>query len=430
MVLLTSMSRLPRPRRSARCHGRFRAAARLLCGVLCTAMTGGSLGVPIAHARTPRSDGARSGAGSGTGSGSGSSSGSGSGSEPRSDRSRRTTPDESASAQKLARAKLAYQRGDYGAVLSMLRPMLYPQVLLAQEEQVLLAHKLLALSYFFEHDEANAEQEFNLLLSLRPDFALDPVVEPLKAVSFLDDIKRRNEQRLAEIRRRQAEEEQRQRAEAEQIERQAEELARKQTRRVYLERVVQKRLSALDFLPLGVPQFVGGRRVLGGVLATGEVLTGAASLGAWLAVRLRYPDSTFPPRELTTARALTATYLSTGVAFWGLILTGLIDAILHARTRVDVRRLPGPPADMPLERDEQLDGKPDARPDARPDDKPASKPDTRPDARPDARETRTGVRLQPLTGTLDLMPGAAGLGGAGAVGTPAAAFGLSLEGRF
>ena len=407
MVLLTSMSRLPRPRRSARCHGRFRAAARLLCGVLCTAIAGGPLGVPIARARTPRSDTARSG----------------NGSEPRGDRARRMTPEESASAQKLARAKLAYQRGDYGAVLSMLRPMLYPQVLLAQEEQVLLAHKLLALSYFFEHDEANAEQEFNLLLSLRPDFALDPVVEPLKAVSFLDDIKRRNEQRLAEIRRRQAEEEQRQRAEAEQIERQAEELARKQTRRVYLERVVQKRLSALDFLPLGVPQFVGGRRVLGGVLATGEVLTGAASLGAWLAVRLRYPDSTFPPRELTTARALTATYLSTGVAFWGLILTGLIDAILHARTRVDVRRLPGPPADMPLERDEQLEGKPDTRPDEKPATKPESKPENKPDT--DGRESKTGVRLRPLTGLLEPLPG-----GAGAVGTPAAAFGLSLEGRF
>lgn len=60
--------------------------------------------------------------------------------------------------QKLERAKLAYQRGDYGSVVLLLRPLLYPETLLAQEEQVLLSHKLLALSYYFEHEEAGAEQ--------------------------------------------------------------------------------------------------------------------------------------------------------------------------------------------------------------------------------------------------------------------------------
>jgi hypothetical protein len=116
---------------------------------------------------------------------------------------------------RLQRGKLAYQRGDYAAAVLTLRPLLYPQTLLAQEDQLLLAHKLLALSYFFEHDEPGAEQEFNLLLSLRPDFALDQLVDPLKAVAFLDEIRRRNEQRLEEIRHRQQEEEQRQKAEAE-----------------------------------------------------------------------------------------------------------------------------------------------------------------------------------------------------------------------
>jgi hypothetical protein len=111
---------------------------------------------------------------------------------------------------RLQRGKLAYQRGDYAAAVLTLRPLLYPQTLLAQEDQLILAHKLLALSYFFEHDEPGAEQEFNLLLSLRPDFALDQLVDPLKAVAFLDEIRRRNEQRLEEIRRRQQEEEQRQ----------------------------------------------------------------------------------------------------------------------------------------------------------------------------------------------------------------------------
>lgn len=246
----------------------------------------------------------------------------------------------------LARAKLAYQRGDYGAAVLLLRPLLYPQALLAQEEQLLLAHKLLALSYFFEHDEVGAEQELNLLLSLKPDFQLDPVVDPLKAVAFLDDIRRRNQQRLQEIRLRQAEEEARQKAEQEVLQKQAELLAQKQARRIYVERVVQRRFSPVHLLPFGVPQLVEKRRALGATLLVSEVLTGGASLGCWIAVRLRYPDGTFAPRELTTARALTATYLTTGVAFWALVVTGLVDALVRARTIVQVRELSEPPREL------------------------------------------------------------------------------------
>lgn len=246
----------------------------------------------------------------------------------------------------LARAKLAYQRGDYGAAVLQLRPLLYPQSLLSQEEQVMLAHKLLALSYFFEHDESGAEQELNLLLSLRPDFALDPLVDPLKAVAFLDDIRHRNEQRLAEIRRRQTEETERQRSEADALQKQAELLAQQQARRIYIERVVQKKFSGLSLLPLGIPQFVGGRKALGAVLAAGEILTAAASVGSWMTVRYRYPTSTFPAKEYTLAQALTATYLTTGVVFWGLCLTGLVDSLINARATTTVQELPGPPPEL------------------------------------------------------------------------------------
>ena len=247
---------------------------------------------------------------------------------------------------RLQRGKLAYQRGDYAAAVLTLRPLLYPQTLLAQEDQLLLAHRLLALSYFFEHDEAGAEQEFNLLLSLRPDFSLDPLVDPLKAVAFLDDIRRRNEQRLEEVRRRQQEEELRQKAEAEALQKRAEELAQKQAKRVYYERVVHRKLSPLHFVPFGVPQLSDGRTAVGTVFLVGEALTGAASAGAWLTVRLRYPDNTFPAKEYQAAQALTGTYLGTGSAFWVLVLAGLIDALWHAKTTVEIRELSQPPKEL------------------------------------------------------------------------------------
>ena len=248
---------------------------------------------------------------------------------------------------RLQRGKLAYQRGDYAAAVLTLRPLLYPQTLLAQEDQLLLAHKQLALSYFFEHDEPGAEQEFNLLLSLRPDFALDQLVDPLKAVAFLDEIRRRNQQRLDEIRRRQQEEEQRQKAEAEALQRRAEQLAQKQAKRLYYERVVYRKLSPLQFVPFGVPQLADGRIAAGSVFLIGEAITGAASAGTWLTVRLRYPDNTFPAREYQAAQALTGTYLGTGAAFWVLVLAGLVDALWHARTTVEIRELTAPPKELP-----------------------------------------------------------------------------------
>ncbi|MBL9003176.1 MAG: hypothetical protein JNJ46_02955 [Myxococcales bacterium] len=249
--------------------------------------------------------------------------------------------------QKLARAKLAYLRGDYGAAVLLLRPLLYPETLLAVEDQVILAHKLLAISAFFEHDEAAAEQEFNLLLSLRPDFALDPVVDPLQVVAFLDDIRRRNTERLQEIRRRQAEEEQRRRTEAEALQKQAELLAAQRTRRIYIERVVHRRFSVVDLVPFGVPQLLAKRRAVGASLLLGQVLSGSGSLATWLSVRLLYPEGRVPNGQLKTAQALTGVYLGTGALFWGLVLTGLIDALVHARTIVEVRELSAPPADLP-----------------------------------------------------------------------------------
>lgn len=242
----------------------------------------------------------------------------------------------------LAAGKLAYERGDYGTAIQKLRPLLYPTAVLADESQVVLGHKLLGLSCLFEHDEPCAEQEFNLLLSLRPDFALDPVVEPVSAVAFFDSIRRKNQERLQEVRRRQEEEDLRRRADEEERRRQD----REKAQRIYVERVVRSRVGPLLFVPFGVPQLVSGRRVPAAIFLAGEALCGSASLATWLTVRFRYPAGTFPPGELRAAQALTATYLTTGAVFWALVATGLVDALLHARTVVEVRELPGPPPEL------------------------------------------------------------------------------------
>lgn len=244
----------------------------------------------------------------------------------------------------LMRAKLSYDRGDYARAIALLRPLLYPSATLPDEAQVLLAHKLLGLSCFFEQDDSGTEQEFNALLSLKPDFTLDPLIDPVKAVAMLDSLRQRNAERLRELRSKQAQAAEQRQQEAAEQRRREEARLRAQAQRVYIERVVRKRYGPLLFVPFGAPQLVDRRRLVGGLLLGSQTLLGAASLSSWLVVRLRYPSGTFPPQEYNTARALTVTYLTTGVLFWGVVLTGLVDALVHARTVVEVRELPGPPA--------------------------------------------------------------------------------------
>ena len=52
-------------------------------------------------------------------------------------------------------------------------------------------------------------------------------------------------------------------------------------------------------------------------------------------------------REYQAAQALTGTYLGTGAAFWVLVLAGLVDALWHARTTVEIRELTAPPKELP-----------------------------------------------------------------------------------
>src|SRR5262249_19177638 len=51
--------------------------------------------------------------------------------------------------QSLDQGRNAYDRGDYGRAITTIHPLLYPSIELSTEEEVVMAHRLLALSYFF-----------------------------------------------------------------------------------------------------------------------------------------------------------------------------------------------------------------------------------------------------------------------------------------
>lgn len=225
----------------------------------------------------------------------------------------------------FSEGKLAYERGDYALAVSTLSPLLYPSISLTSEEAVVDAHRLLALSYLLQKQEAEAEEEATSIFALRPSYQLDPIMDPPMAVSFFDGVRKKQDSRLRELRAREQKERE---ARAKEEER----LRHASAERVYIERSVQKHSRLLATIPFGVGQFQNGQNTKAALFLTGELVFGALSLSAYLALDQKYPYDPasnrryFPASQKGTAQALIGLQLGAGIAFWATLLWGIIDA--------------------------------------------------------------------------------------------------------
>jgi hypothetical protein len=233
----------------------------------------------------------------------------------------------------LEQGRTAYERGDYGSAIDTIHPLLYPAIELATEDEVVQAHRLLALAYFFVNKPKDAEQEVTSLLALRPSYQLDPILDPPVAVRFFDDVRRRQSERLNTIRQRELEEAERTRRERER----RDAAARAKAQRIYVDRVVERHSRLIAALGFGVS----------------EALFGGASLAAFLAINFKYPTDpvtlhrVYPAGEYNTATALTTVQLAGGALFWATVLWGIIDAEVLFKPEVvrgERERLAPPPA--------------------------------------------------------------------------------------
>jgi len=228
----------------------------------------------------------------------------------------------------LDQGRTAYDRGDYRRAIDTIHPLLYPSIELGTEDEVVSAHRLLALSYFFVNKQKEAEQEVTSLLALRPNYVLDPIVDPPVAVRFFDDIRRRQGERLKAMKEREAEESERTRKEEER--RAAETRARAE--RVYVDRIVEHHSRLIALLPFGAGQAQNGQPKKAIAFGVSEGLLGAASLAAFFAIEYKYPVNPttlrrqFPASEQGTATALISLQLAAGAAFWAAVAWGIIDA--------------------------------------------------------------------------------------------------------
>jgi len=251
----------------------------------------------------------------------------------------------------LDQGRTAYDRGDYGRAIDTINPLLYPSIELGTEEDVVAAHKLLALSYFFVNKQKEAENEVTSLLALRPNYQLDPIVDPPVAVRFFEDVRRRQSDRINALKKRELEENER--AHKEEERRLAE--ARARAERVYVDRVVEKHSRIIALLPFGAGQAQNGQTKKAIAFGVSEGVLAVASVAAYFTLQYRYPvnpatgHQQFPASDQNTATALITLQLAAGAAFWATVAWGILDAQLLFKREVvvDTRERSGAPAASP-----------------------------------------------------------------------------------
>jgi hypothetical protein len=245
------------------------------------------------------------------------------------------------------RGSTAYERGEWARTIQLLRPLLYPELRLETEAEVVQAHRMLGVAFLFEKQPELAKQEFRKLLQLRPDYRFDTLLDPPQVVDFFNGILRENETELAQI-------EARRREEARQKKIEADALARAKAGPTVVEKRLVRNSFAVNFIPFGAGQFQNGQRGKGWGFLIAEAGLAATSVGALTAnfalyganYRLPCVPSTDAGGGCVTdqsakqrSQTLTRVQVISGGLFFAVAAWGIADAILNFRPEVPVARI-------------------------------------------------------------------------------------------
>jgi hypothetical protein len=251
------------------------------------------------------------------------------------------------------RGRTAFERGEYARAIETLRPLLYPEIRLESEGQVVQAHRMLGVAHLFEKQNDLAAQEFRKLLQLRPDYRFDPLLDPPQVVDFFNGVLHDFEDELAklEVKRKQAELQER---------RQREAFERARNGPLVIEKHYARNSFTINFVPFGAGQFQNGERKKGWTFLLSESALAGVSVGAlatnFALYGFRPHRSCVPKTQLEVSldcqidrtaedrsRFLTRMQVVSGAAFFAVAAWGIADAILHFQPEVPVA--PGvPPA--------------------------------------------------------------------------------------
>jgi hypothetical protein len=248
---------------------------------------------------------------------------------------------------KLRQARANFDYRNYGPAADLAQELIDSRALERTPDQIEV-YRILGLSRFFQGRTEDARIAFINLLSLDPDYQMDPFYVPPQAVAFFERVRVDNQALLQPIRerRRAAQEALRQEEEARaRLLNQGPSLGSPQIVREQIERPS----TALALLPFGVGQFQNGESGLGIAFAVTEAAAAIASVSCYIWVESqRGSNGFFPSGVYSTAVTVRDVQVATGIGFFALWATGAVQAVLTMKPPTAVR-VPGegPPETKP-----------------------------------------------------------------------------------
>ena len=257
----------------------------------------------------------------------------------------------------FARGKLAFQRAEYARAIEFLRPLLYPEVRLESEGEMVQAHRMLGVAHLFQREPELAAEEFRKLLQLRPDFRMDALIDPPRVVDFFNGVLEQQEAELKEL------ETKRKEAAAREGKRASGDPCPEPT---VIDRRTVRNSRMVSFLPFGAGQFQNGQPKKGWGFFGAEAALGGISLAAFVTNFALYGarptlrcepasggqrEGNWPPNfvysaDQTRSQLLLRIQVVSGVLFFATAIWGVTDAILNFEPEVVIStpQPVGPPA--------------------------------------------------------------------------------------
>lgn len=276
----------------------------------------------------------------------------------------------SPAAEQFDRGKTAFGRAEYARAIGILAPLLYPEVRLDSEAEVVQAHRMLGVAHLFENRPDEARREFRKLLELRPDYRFDPLIDPPRVVEFLNGVIKEEASEIAAL---DAARKKRDLDVATQRQRDTDARCAALVREV----PVIKNAYAINFMPFGVGQFQNRQRGKGWAFLGVEAGLGAVSVGALVTnfavfglnprrrcldpmtsdnTTVARPCENIDHSEEDLSRNLVRLQVVSGAVFFAVAAWGIIDAVRNFRATVPLdpepstepgatsRKSPNPPA--------------------------------------------------------------------------------------
>ena len=242
-------------------------------------------------------------------------------------------------ADELRRGKISFDRGEYARAIEILRPLLYPEIRLESEGQIVQAHRMLGVAEIFQGDNDAAAQEFRKLLQLQPDYRFDPLLDPPQVIDLFNGVLRAHEAEVANL-----EGKQREAARARQRDR--EECEKLRAGPTVIEKRFGRNSFLLNFVPFGAGQFQNGHRRKGWAFLAVQASLAAASVAALTTNFALYgfrpkrgcrrdtgatpcPPQYIDHTDENRSRWLLRTQVVTGAAFFAAVAWGIVDALYY-----------------------------------------------------------------------------------------------------